>query len=216
MPYTGLFRELHPFPAVSLYHGCLVACNVVEPYHPDRVLRQFGYVQTIPCTPIAADVHVRWEKKSLSTLLPLVPYFIVWDSHVLSADRLGNIAQLPWECAPDYMQWYTAHSHPLVQNPERRSPQFTVTSPARVPDAWEMITSVRNLVQPPVQRWRLGDRGMTADELAEVLDRTYMIVGGPDTAGPSTGGRDEAGPSTSGRDEAGTSTGGTRRRRRRN
>ncbi|GMP63753.1 hypothetical protein CsSME_00025321 [Camellia sinensis var. sinensis] len=37
-------RDVHPCHPVTFYHGCLKCLEVVEPYHPDRVLRQFGRV----------------------------------------------------------------------------------------------------------------------------------------------------------------------------
>ncbi|CAL8994910.1 unnamed protein product [Prunus brigantina] len=41
-------REHHPFADVAFYAGMLRCCDVIEPYHPEQVLRQFGRVQTIP------------------------------------------------------------------------------------------------------------------------------------------------------------------------
>ncbi|XP_028111263.1 protein MAIN-LIKE 2-like [Camellia sinensis] len=40
-PYHSC-RDRHPCNPVTFYHGCLKCLDVVEPYHPDRVLRQFG------------------------------------------------------------------------------------------------------------------------------------------------------------------------------
>ncbi|XP_028072408.1 protein MAIN-LIKE 2-like [Camellia sinensis] len=45
-PYQNC-RDVHPCHLVTFYYGCLKCLEVVEPYHPDRVLRQFGRVQTI-------------------------------------------------------------------------------------------------------------------------------------------------------------------------
>ncbi|KAL7237078.1 hypothetical protein ACSBR1_020199 [Camellia fascicularis] len=46
-------RIEHPFFDVAYYSGCLKCMHIVEPYHPDRVLRQFGRVQIIPSPPLA-------------------------------------------------------------------------------------------------------------------------------------------------------------------
>ena len=46
-PYRDI-RQHHPFNQVAFYCGCIKSIDVVEPYHPDRILRQFGRVQTIP------------------------------------------------------------------------------------------------------------------------------------------------------------------------
>ncbi|XP_028077085.1 protein MAIN-LIKE 1-like [Camellia sinensis] len=40
-PYHSC-RDRHPCNPVTFYHGCLKCLDVVEPYHPNRVLRQFG------------------------------------------------------------------------------------------------------------------------------------------------------------------------------
>ncbi|KAK9115075.1 hypothetical protein Syun_021872 [Stephania yunnanensis] len=37
--------------AMAFYSGTLKYMDVVEPYHPERILRQFGHVQSIPDPP---------------------------------------------------------------------------------------------------------------------------------------------------------------------
>ncbi|KAL2934121.1 Serine/threonine-protein phosphatase 7 long form-like protein [Bienertia sinuspersici] len=49
MPYGVDVLGKYP---ISLYHGCIRYGSIIEPYMPNRVLRQFGYVQTRPMTPI--------------------------------------------------------------------------------------------------------------------------------------------------------------------
>ncbi|RWR73217.1 serine/threonine-protein phosphatase 7 long form isoform X1 [Cinnamomum micranthum f. kanehirae] len=46
-------RGDRPFHEVKFYTGCLKCIDVVEPYHPDRVLRQFGRIQMIPSASLA-------------------------------------------------------------------------------------------------------------------------------------------------------------------
>ncbi|KAL7185843.1 hypothetical protein ACSBR2_027745 [Camellia fascicularis] len=46
-------RIEHPFSDVAYYSGCLKCMHIVKPYHPDRVLRQFGRVQIILSPPLA-------------------------------------------------------------------------------------------------------------------------------------------------------------------
>ncbi|XP_028070433.1 protein MAIN-LIKE 1-like [Camellia sinensis] len=50
-PYRDC-RQHHPCHEITFYSGCLKCLDVVEPYHPERVLRQFGRVQTIPPAPL--------------------------------------------------------------------------------------------------------------------------------------------------------------------
>ena len=49
-PYMD-HRAEHPFPDIAWFSECIKCGLVVEPYHPERVLRQFGYIQTIPPRP---------------------------------------------------------------------------------------------------------------------------------------------------------------------
>ena len=51
-PYNRI-RHHHPFHEVAFYSGCIKCMDVVESYHPDRVLRQFDRIQSIPPTPLA-------------------------------------------------------------------------------------------------------------------------------------------------------------------
>ncbi|KAB2619774.1 serine/threonine-protein phosphatase 7 long form-like protein [Pyrus ussuriensis x Pyrus communis] len=46
-PYTS-HRQAQPFHEITYFTGMLKCFDVVEPYCPERVLRQFGHVQTIP------------------------------------------------------------------------------------------------------------------------------------------------------------------------
>ncbi|KAL8515171.1 hypothetical protein ACS0TY_014034 [Phlomoides rotata] len=50
-PNAGV-REQHPLEEIVFFHGCIRSFDIAEPYHPDHVLRQFGYVQTIPAAPL--------------------------------------------------------------------------------------------------------------------------------------------------------------------
>ncbi|KAK9083423.1 hypothetical protein Scep_029894 [Stephania cephalantha] len=49
-PYVNL-RENGVVQAMAFYSGKIKYMDVVEPYHPERILRQFGHVQSIPDPP---------------------------------------------------------------------------------------------------------------------------------------------------------------------
>ncbi|THG11079.1 hypothetical protein TEA_002610 [Camellia sinensis var. sinensis] len=76
-------RQHHPCHEITFYSGCLKCLDVVEPYHPKRVLRQFGRVQTIPPAPLDLVRTVRdviagfpLSRSSLSKPSPLrIPDF---------------------------------------------------------------------------------------------------------------------------------------------
>ncbi|KAL2934060.1 Serine/threonine-protein phosphatase 7 long form-like protein [Bienertia sinuspersici] len=46
---------------ISSYHGCIFYGSIIEPHMPDRVLLQFGYVQTRPMTPIKLNKEYKPE-----------------------------------------------------------------------------------------------------------------------------------------------------------
>ncbi|KAL7251008.1 hypothetical protein ACSBR1_012932 [Camellia fascicularis] len=52
-------RQHHPCHEITFYTGYLKCLDVVEPYHPERVLRQFRRVQTIPPAPFDPVCAVR-------------------------------------------------------------------------------------------------------------------------------------------------------------
>ncbi|KAH1261739.1 Protein MAIN-LIKE 1 [Glycine max] len=64
IPY-GEHRPVQDFHVVSCYSGLLRWGPVAIYYRPERVVRQFGYTQTIPAPPIDSwvsydDIHDRW------------------------------------------------------------------------------------------------------------------------------------------------------------
>ncbi|KAL7265736.1 hypothetical protein ACSBR1_003506 [Camellia fascicularis] len=50
-PYRHCHQH-HPCHEITFYTGCLKYLDVIEPYNPERVLRQLGRVQTIPLAPL--------------------------------------------------------------------------------------------------------------------------------------------------------------------
>ncbi|RWR94760.1 serine/threonine-protein phosphatase 7 long form [Cinnamomum micranthum f. kanehirae] len=121
-PYVSA-RAQHPLHQISFFCGCLRALDVIEPYHPHRVLRQFGYVQTIPSAPLApirASRGTTAGKYKVSYAF-LDQYWVTWEDHVLSLAHRGRRVSHAWECSSDYIEWYTRTSHTRVQNPARHS-----------------------------------------------------------------------------------------------
>ncbi|KAL8555776.1 hypothetical protein ACS0TY_003551 [Phlomoides rotata] len=102
-PYAKM-RKHYPLLDVMFFHGCIVCGDIVELYIPDRVLRQYGYVQTIPEWPLAARVVRGGSSKQTKPVWgALAKYFRTLDSHMLAHDRLGKRAAFPWECAKYYL-----------------------------------------------------------------------------------------------------------------
>ncbi|XP_028075300.1 protein MAIN-LIKE 1-like [Camellia sinensis] len=87
-PYQSC-RDVHPCHPVTFYHGCLKCLKVVELYHPDRVLRQFGRVQTIPNPPLGPMHASRGATAPRYNVMYAYLDIIweAWDNHVLSDPR---------------------------------------------------------------------------------------------------------------------------------
>ncbi|KAH6785794.1 hypothetical protein C2S51_038249 [Perilla frutescens var. frutescens] len=100
-PYVRL-RDGGERPEVTFYEGCITACDIVEPYLPDRVLRQFGRVQTIPHPPLNPVVFRRGKKPGQYRVEwgMLASFYEQWESHKLARERRGRVAYPAWACSP--------------------------------------------------------------------------------------------------------------------
>lgn len=146
-PYISA-RVYHPFHHIAWYTGCILCLNVVEPYHPNRVLRQFGRVQTIPSAPIPpATINAR--RGTTSTTYTRVRYHFLesmwenWYNHVISDEhRSVPLAQSFLSCTDDYMVWYREQCVVRVQNPARLPANINLGVPHFQP-TYEQLYSVR-------------------------------------------------------------------------
>lgn len=101
----------------------MIRCfDVVEPYCPERVLRQFGRVQTIPPAPRAVFQGVRGS--NAHSYRPMYNYLAgmweAWGNHVLSEEARSIPVRRPSDTVRGYLDWFTSISHPIVHNPTRR------------------------------------------------------------------------------------------------
>jgi len=100
MPYDE-HRGVWDFDLISCFSGHLQSGPVVVRHRPERVVRQFGYVQTIPPQTTTSmlsfeDIDDRWMHYS--------DYLAV----------AGQICIVPGQCASDYMEWFFMISHPFM------------------------------------------------------------------------------------------------------
>ena len=100
MPY-GDHRGVRAFDLISCFLGQLRWGPIVVTLRPERVVRQFSYVQTIPPPPISAtlsydDIDNRW---------------IHYSNHLAIA---GQICLVPGQVSGDYMEWFFLISHPFI------------------------------------------------------------------------------------------------------
>jgi len=100
IPY-GEHRPVRDFHLISCYSGLLRWGPVAVYYQPERVVRQFGYTQTIPAPPVNSwvsydDIHDRWMHYS---------------DHMVPA---CEVCTVPGQCASDYMDWFFRIFHPFM------------------------------------------------------------------------------------------------------
>ncbi|KAH7841568.1 hypothetical protein Vadar_031641 [Vaccinium darrowii] len=105
-------------PEIALYTGPIRCMGIVEPYLPDRVLRQFGFVQLVPGPPIGPK---RGSKRGSVSAEYIVVYTWTdalwenWKYHVVPDDKRVVVKQgVPWESAPNYLDWFRTVSHVRV------------------------------------------------------------------------------------------------------
>jgi len=95
---------------------------VVEAYHPERVLRQFGIVQRIPGPPLI-PAHVSRLRTGAGYKVKFSFYAqSLWGrahDHLLR-DR-AEVVTRPSDTVPGYLEWYRQVSHPIVQPPHLRA-----------------------------------------------------------------------------------------------
>ncbi|KAH1262652.1 Protein MAINTENANCE OF MERISTEMS [Glycine max] len=85
-------------------HATPVSCAggpVAVYYRPERVVRQFGYTQTIPAPPVDSwvsydDIHDRWMH---------------YEDHIVPA---GKVCVVPGACSSDYIDWFFRIFHPFM------------------------------------------------------------------------------------------------------
>jgi len=105
-PY-GEHRQARPFKQVSLYSGWLRFGDHMVRYLPERVLRQFGRVQTIPRHPVESapvDVNLAEITNRFRTAL----------DYVLTPQQLGERAVHDVDAVDGYIDWFYRHSHPRM------------------------------------------------------------------------------------------------------
>jgi len=101
-------------------------------YLPERVLRQYGYVQTRPRPPTDIEALAADDVAQAFTEFAL---------HVLSHLQMGHPVSdnHPWAHTRGYMRWFVRVSHPIV-NPHAAIPNYAANAPPRpVPPYEEVI-----------------------------------------------------------------------------
>jgi hypothetical protein len=103
-------RQYRGFEEISMFSGYIRWDKIIVPYLPERVLRQFGYVQDIPRSPqlitavrlSVAEVDARW---------------LGYSDYVVHTFNRVRQATFPSECTDKYFEWYRTISHPYIIPP---------------------------------------------------------------------------------------------------
>jgi len=97
-------HQARPFEQVSLYSGWLRCGDRMMRYLPERVLRRFGWVQTIPRYPVeSAPTGVNYAEITNRFRRAL--------DYVLTPRELGETAIHYVEAVDGYIDWFYRHSH---------------------------------------------------------------------------------------------------------
>ncbi|KAL5153920.1 Protein MAIN-LIKE 1 [Glycine soja] len=96
LPYTE-HRGVRAFQEISSFQGQLRWGPMIVTTRPERVVRQFGYIQSIPLPPVSArlshdQIDDRWMQ---------------FADHLLPAGQLCLVSA-------DYMEWFFRISHPFM------------------------------------------------------------------------------------------------------
>ncbi|RZC85969.1 hypothetical protein C5167_026635 [Papaver somniferum] len=128
-PYHNhIHRNFFPIRNIVWYTGLIVCIGVLEPYYPERVLRQLGRCQRIPRSPICTHTVVGTREGSFVSVYSCAQdYWTSWQDKLLDYSQRSSSAQHPWHCSGDYIDWYSRVSRPRIQNPRHNGVRHTVT-----------------------------------------------------------------------------------------
>ncbi|KAH1256356.1 hypothetical protein GmHk_03G006528 [Glycine max] len=115
LPYTE-HRGVRAFELISSFQGQLRWGPMVVIVRPERVVRQFGYIQSIPPSPVSArlshdDIDDRWMH---------------FAEHVLPA---GELCLVLGQVSANYMEWFFRISH-LFMIPTQADPEEYIQPPS--------------------------------------------------------------------------------------
>ncbi|GAU50435.1 hypothetical protein TSUD_134900 [Trifolium subterraneum] len=107
-PYED-HRHIRPFEDISWYSGWIMCGSaMISPYLPERVLRQFGHVQSIPRHP---DESAKAGLNRFTIGEAFANYLV---ENYVTEEMRGPRAQNGFETVPGYIAWFYRVSHPKL------------------------------------------------------------------------------------------------------
>ncbi|KAG5544943.1 hypothetical protein RHGRI_017416 [Rhododendron griersonianum] len=151
---------------IAFYTGPIRAMSYVEPYLPDRVLRQFGLLQQIPADPIAPQRASRGQHTYHVVYEWTEGFWSSPDYHLVPEDKRERTPPgIPWACTDDYIPWLSVFSH------QRVGCGLPPVGGRVQQGREEQVRVVLNVVQRA-----LGDTGLGAVELRQALQDVHAIL----------------------------------------
>jgi hypothetical protein len=110
-------RHTAPFQDCSWYSGWIMCGTaMVSPHLPERVLRQYGHVQSIPRAPFISAK----AKMTRFTIDHAFQHMLV--ENYVTVEMRGLKATHGFEAVPGYIAWFFKVSHPKINAPIQGSP----------------------------------------------------------------------------------------------
>ncbi|XP_012836256.1 PREDICTED: serine/threonine-protein phosphatase 7 long form homolog [Erythranthe guttata] len=164
----------------TLYHGTIQYMWIVEPYMPDRVLRQFGFVQTIPRGLISSmEPCTRGPRGGQSYKVTYAAPGGMWnmlDDHSLRVRRLQK-ARHPCAVVDDYMKWYTPRTHPRIGKPNvGPAVAHRGLRPPDQPHYYQVVRALYPIVAHPGPDWLQQFKDIRTS-LAEIMRPAARYIG---------------------------------------
>ncbi|CAI9093057.1 OLC1v1028463C1 [Oldenlandia corymbosa var. corymbosa] len=104
----------------TIFSGWIMYRNFQEPYMPERVLRQLGYIQYIPRAPLTPVTQFRGKNaRKYFVDRPSVETSNCWvrfpESECISLNHCMPVSSMQvGHAAVEYLDWYRSHSHPFI------------------------------------------------------------------------------------------------------